>query len=189
MCDEPVFIVCTQVWKGLLTDHEQQGGIHDQIVAAKQAHVDDGSEAAHAARSDLIKEATVMGHVGYHANVVSLIGVITRGDPLVVVVSYCEHGDVEGVLKRAAADGIPWNEKRKLRMCHEVACGMAHLTQCRVIHRDLASRNVLLTSSNNCKVADFGLSRFTASEYYYRSEQRTFVSPVVFGAVLRQNLV
>ena len=167
-----------QVWKGLLTDRQHQGtSAHEEIVAAKQALANDGSEGARIARADLIKEATVMGQVGYHANVVSLIGVVTRGDPLVVVVSYCEHGDVEGVLKRSAADGKPWSEKCKLRMCHEVACGMAHLVECHIIHRDLASRNVLLTSSNACKVADFGLSRFTASETYYRSQQGTFVSP------------
>ena len=107
---------------------------------------------------------------------VSLIGVVTRGDPLIVVVSYCEHGDIKSVLARAAADGTPWSEARKLQMCQEIACGMAHLTQCHIIHRDLASRNVLLTSSNSCKVADFGLSRFTASETYYRTQQGNFVS-------------
>ena len=163
-----------EVWKGLLTDRQRQGTICEEIVAAKQTLVDDGSEGASVARADLVKEATVMCHVGYHANIVSLIGVVTRGDPLIVVVSYCEHGDVAAVLKRAAADGMPWSLTRKLRMCQEVACGMSHLGQCHVIHRDLASRNVLLTSGNTCKVADFGLSRFTASEYYYRAQAGTF---------------
>ena len=167
-----------QVWKGLLTDRQHQGtSAHEEIVAAKLALANDGSEGARIARADLIKEATVMGQVSYHANVVSLIGVVTRGDPLIVVVSYCEHGDIKHVLGKAAADGTPWSEARKLRMCHEVASGMAHLVECQIVHRDLASRNVLLTSSNACKVADFGLSRFTASENYYRSQQGTFVSP------------
>ena len=168
-----------QVWKSLLTDREREHrgtNAHEEIVAAKQTLANNGSEDARVARADLIKEATVMGQVGYHANVVSLIGVVTCGDPLIVVVSYCEHGDIKGVLGRAAADGTPWNEKRKLQMCQEIACGMAHLAQCHIIHRDLASRNVLLTSSNTCKVADFGLSRFTASETYYHSQQGTFVS-------------
>ena len=160
----------------MLTDHGQQEGIHEQIVAAKRTLPSDGSGKVHATRDDLIKEATVMCQVGYHVNVISLIGVVSRGNPLVAIVSYCEHGDVEGVLKRAAADGTPWHETRRLQTCREIACGMAHLTQCHVIHRDLATRNVLLTSTDTCKVADFGLSRFTASEYYYRSQQRTFVS-------------
>ena len=164
-----------EVWKCLLTDGQHHGtNVHEEIVAAKQALANDGSEKARVARADLIKEAAVMGQVGYHANVVSLIGVVTRGDPLIVVVSYCEHGDLESALKKAAADGTPFTEKRKLQMCHEVACGMAHLAQCHVIHRDLASRNVLLTSVNSCKVADFGLSRFTASETYYSSRNGIF---------------
>ena len=166
-----------QVWKGLLTDRQHQGtNAHEEIVAAKQTLASDGSEDALISRADLVKEATVMGQVGYHENVVSLIGVITRGDPLIVVVSYCERGDIKTVLGQAAADGNPWDEHRKLLMCQEIACGMAHLAQCHIIHRDLAGRNVLLTSSNTCKVADFGLSRFTASEIYYRTHQGTFVS-------------
>ena len=166
-----------EVWKGLLTDRQHKGtNAHEETVAAKQTLANDGSEDARVARADLIKEAAIMGQVGYHPNIVSLIGVVTRGDPLIVVVSYCEHGDIKGVLRRAAADGTPWNEKMKLRMCQEIACGMSHLSQCQIIHRDLASRNVLLTSNYVCKVADFGLSRFTASEDYYRSQQGTFVS-------------
>ena len=38
----------------------------------------------------------VMAQVSHHKHLVSLIGVITRGDPLVLVVSYCEHGSLLG---------------------------------------------------------------------------------------------
>lgn len=57
---------------------------------------------------------------------------------------------------------------------------MAHLAEHRFVHRDLACRNVLLDSQLTCKVADFGLSRATAtgssneSAPYYRSTQGTF---------------
>lgn len=43
----------------MLTDREHQGGTHEEIVGAKLAHNNDGSDAASMARADLIKEATV----------------------------------------------------------------------------------------------------------------------------------
>ena len=59
------------MWKGLLTDRQHQGtNAHEEIVAAKRTLANDGSEKALIARADLIKEATVMGQVGYHANVI-----------------------------------------------------------------------------------------------------------------------
>ena len=119
-----------------------------------------------------------MARVGYHENLVSIIGVITRGHPWVIIVSYCEHGDISQVLRRAAANGEAWWEATKLQMCHEIACGMNHLTVSRIVHRDLAARNVLLTSNKVAKVADFGLSRYIAdteqnTETYYRSVSHT----------------
>ena len=37
-----------------------------------------------------------------------------------------------------------------------------------VIHRDLACRNILLNSSNEIKIADFGLTRHLEQQDYYR---------------------
>ena len=54
----------------------------------------------------------------------------------------------------------------KFRMAAEIACGMAHLVQNHIVHRDLAARNVLVDSSVNCRIADFGLSRNVSEQDY-----------------------
>lgn len=46
-----------------------------------------------------------------------------------------------------------------IRWSHEIACGMEYLGTKHVVHADLSTRNVLLTSDKTAKITDFGLSR------------------------------
>lgn len=122
-----------------------------------------------------------MAQVGHHTNLVSIIGVISRGDPLVLVLQYCEHGSLLYMLKKTASEGHPIVHEAKMRMAQEISKGMEHLAGQHFIHRDLAARNVLVAEPNICKVADFGLSRSGDSnesddghEDYYKSSNGVF---------------
>ena len=143
-------------------------------MAAKTVKVEEGKEVegAVAAERELMQEALLMAQVEPHTNLVSIVGVITRGRPKALVLSYCEHGELSGLLKKRAADGTAFPQREKHRFCAEIAAGMAHLGAHNFIHRDLAARNVLLGSGMVCKVADFGLSRRVQTEDntgdYYR---------------------
>jgi serine/threonine protein kinase len=48
---------------------------------------------------------------------------------------------------------------------------MRYLHSCNIIHRDLATRNVLMTNDNHAKIGDFGLSRLLSSENVYNGSQ------------------
>jgi serine/threonine protein kinase len=48
---------------------------------------------------------------------------------------------------------------RKLKLAMDICSGMAHLHSENIIHRDLATRNVLLADNSTGKIADFGMSR------------------------------
>ena len=69
-----------EVWKGTLDDKDHVG-VPEYMVAAKTVLDTANSPEA---KDDLLQEATVMANVGTHPNLVSLIGVITTGDPYVV---------------------------------------------------------------------------------------------------------
>ena len=164
-----------EVWKGLLQD-AGNANIPAYMVACKVVKEASGgldSAGAVAAEEELLKEALLMAQVTAHEHLVSLVGVVTRGNPKVLVLSFCEHGELQGALKKRAADGDPFSSAEKCNFCKEIADGMAHLAQHNFVHRDLAARNVLLGSGMVCKVADFGLSRRVQTEDntgdYYRS--------------------
>ena len=162
------------VWKGLIKDGDNPS-IPEYMVACKVVKEASGSldtAGAAAAEEELLKEALLMAQVDNHPHLVSLVGVITRGSPKVLVLSFCEHGELQGLLKKRAADGEAFSDVAKCTFCKEVASGMDHLARHDFVHRDLAARNVLLGSGMVCKVADFGLSRRVQTEDntgdYYR---------------------
>lgn len=57
---------------------------------------------------------------------------------------------------------------RLLGFLSNVSSGMRYLAAHKFIHRDVAARNVLLSSDLQAKVCDFGLSRNCEGDEYYR---------------------
>ena len=173
-----------EVWKSVL-DESKVGGVPGYSVAVKTA-----LEATGEGADEMTREALVMAQLGYHVNVVSIIGVVTSGLPLFLVLSFCENGSVKSALQAGEVPGqrrpkdVP-SHKVARQMAIEIARGMMHLVQHRFVHRDLAARNILLDSQHVCKIADFGLSRgvHTSSSNssddeeeseYYTSQRGTF---------------
>lgn len=176
-----------KVWKGILDESSSYGGVPGYMVAIKTA-----KEAGGAGADDMVTEATVMSQIKPHNNVVSLIGVVTSGVPLLLLISMCEHGSILSFVKERAVSATrkqcaPLSFAERAKMCLEIASGMTYLIASHFIHRDLAARNVLLDSTFQAKIADFGLARGIKSakegpekdadggeEEYYRSQNGVF---------------
>jgi serine/threonine protein kinase len=172
------------VWKAMLDESSITGTPEYQVAAKTVLNTNESPEAT----EDLINEAAVMAQVRGHPNLVSIIGVVTSGDPWILLLAYAEHGSMLSVLKSRVAEGNALPDRAKLEMAVQTASGMKHLASKHFIHRDLAARNVLLAAGISstgmvCKVADFGLSRGGAAageadegggEDYYRSQSGIF---------------
>eukprot|EP00039_Didymoeca_costata_P015236 m.255525 g.255525 ORF g.255525 m.255525 type:complete len:1256 (-) comp16180_c1_seq9:1737-5504(-) len=171
-----------EVRKGILDESEFTGGVPGYMVAVKTVFATSGAGA-----DELRREAAVMCLVGSHPNVVSLIGVVTRGAPLLLVISYCEHGSLLSALrKQQDGYGILHDQPQKIsKFAGDIARGMQHLAKRKIIHRDLAARNVLLDTTLGCRIADFGLSKGGVETRdgsgYYRSTSGVF--PLRWSAV------
>jgi serine/threonine protein kinase len=190
-----------EVWKATLKHGSETSREHDIVVAAKRVKLREGrpsdSTALHTPGMDtdydnklkeengkLLDEAVLMAKVGYHNNLVTIIGVVTSGnEPHSLIISFCEHGSLLRVLKTNSSGGKPFTELGALDIGLNIAHGMQHLVEQSVIHRDLAARNVMVASGNTstgyvARVADFGLSRkhvgTTSEEEYYRSASGVF---------------
>ena len=79
--------------------------------------------------------------------------------------NYRVDADDEGQSQRISTrDLISWS--------FQIARGMDYLASKKVLHGDLAARNILLAEDGVVKVADFGLARQLYQEYDYKKQGR-----------------
>eukprot|EP01137_Pigoraptor_chileana_P007661 Opistho-2@53532 len=107
-------------------------------------------------------EAKLM-HEAKHPNIVPILGIITIGKPILLVLEFMANGSLLSYLESNKDD---LSRKTLLCMCRDIAAGMVVLERRGLVHRDLAARNILVDSDGTCKIGDFGLARHLDSDYY-----------------------
>ncbi|EEY66790.1 protein kinase, putative [Phytophthora infestans T30-4] len=98
-----------------------------------------------------------------HPRIVQFVGVAWDSlTDLCVVSEFMEGGDLWGLLTRYQNENHPTGfDRTKVTIALHVAHALTYLhsLETPVLHRDLKSKNVLLTSSLEAKLTDFGISR------------------------------
>uniref|UniRef100_A0A0N4Z3A7 non-specific protein-tyrosine kinase n=1 Tax=Parastrongyloides trichosuri TaxID=131310 RepID=A0A0N4Z3A7_PARTI len=119
--------------------------------------------------TSFLQEAAIM-HKMTHENVVKLFGVVLDTKSIMLVSELAPCGSLlECLNKPALRDSFTVNVL--CEYTQQIAKGMEYLSSQRLIHRDLACRNVLVFSFSKVKISDFGLSRcLGVGEDYYRSQ-------------------
>ncbi|CAL1580384.1 unnamed protein product [Knipowitschia caucasica] len=124
-------------------------------------------------RIEFLNEASVMKAFSCH-HVVRLLGVVSKGQPSLVVMELMTHGDLKSYLRSLRPDAEnnpgrpPPTLKEMVQMAAEIADGMAYLNAKKFVHRDLAARNCMVGHDLTCKIGDFGMTRDIYETDYYR---------------------
>jgi len=115
-----------------------------------------------------VKEAKTVAQIENHSNLVNLIGIVfcEKEAPKWLIMEYCEHGNLNDYLRLMSE-----TEEDKIlefsSFVYQITSGLDHLHRHKCLHRDLATRNILLASNMKVKIGDFGLSRF--GDYYIQN--------------------
>ncbi|XP_048027112.1 tyrosine-protein kinase transmembrane receptor ROR2 isoform X2 [Megalobrama amblycephala] len=162
-----------KVYKGHL--YGTAPGEQTQVVAIKT--VKDKDEGP--LREEFRHEAMLRSRL-QHPNIVCLLGVITKEQPMSMIFSYSGHGDLhEFLVMRSPHSDVGSSDDDKtvkstleqadfLHIVTQIAAGMEYLSSHHVVHKDLAARNILVCDKLNVKILDLGLFREVYSADYYK---------------------
>ncbi|KAL1006152.1 hypothetical protein UPYG_G00068510 [Umbra pygmaea] len=121
------------------------------------------------------REAEMFGKLS-HPNLVRLLGMCREAEPHYLILEYAEMGDLKQYLKMSKnkeekPKSHHLSTKQKVGVCLQVARGMEHLSNQRFVHKDLATRNCLISAKRQVKVSALGLSKDVYNEEYYHYRQ------------------
>uniref|UniRef100_A0A3P8TEZ4 Tyrosine-protein kinase receptor n=1 Tax=Amphiprion percula TaxID=161767 RepID=A0A3P8TEZ4_AMPPE len=122
-------------------------------------------------RIEFLNEASVMKEFNCH-HVVRLLGVVSQGQPTLVIMELMTRGDLKSHLRSLRKENSTIQVlpplKKMIQMAGEIADGMAYLNANKFVHRDLAARNCMVAEDFTVKIGDFGMTRDIYETDYYR---------------------
>lgn len=104
--------------------------------------------------SDFLEEAYIMASVD-HPHLLKLLAVCLASESMLVT----QLMPLGCLLDYVRNNKDKIGSKPLLKYCSQIAKGMAYLEEHRMVHRDLALRNVLLQTPGCIKITDFGLAK------------------------------
>jgi NIMA (never in mitosis gene a)-related kinase len=92
-----------------------------------------------------------------HPNIVTFWDSFSTRDHLYIVMEFADGGDLETLLKSRRGKNL--SEPEVLHLFVQLCLAIKHVHDRKILHRDLKSQNVFLTSGGLVKLGDFGVSR------------------------------
>ncbi|XP_035284877.1 focal adhesion kinase 1 isoform X9 [Anguilla anguilla] len=117
-------------------------------------------------REKFLQEALTMRQFD-HPHIVKLIGVITE-NPVWIIMELCTLGELRSFLQVRKYN---LDLASLILFAHQLSTALAYLESKRFVHRDIAARNVLVSTTDCVKLGDFGLSRYMEDSSYYKASK------------------
>ncbi|XP_022882968.1 receptor-like cytoplasmic kinase 176 isoform X2 [Olea europaea var. sylvestris] len=194
-----------RVYKGWVDEHSLAASKpgFGMVIAAKLLNKDGWQ-----GHNEWLAEINYLGQL-HHPNLVNLIGYCLEDDERLLVYEFMPKGSMENHLfgRGSYFQPISWNLRMKIALGAARGLAFLHSAKDKVIHRDFNTCNILLDSSYNAKISDFGLARngpigdkthvstqvkgtfgYTAPEYLRTGHLTAKVDVYSFGVVLLEIL-
>ena len=110
-----------------------------------------------------LQEVNLLKRVN-HPNIIKYLDSFIFQNELYIAVEWADKGDVKRLIKKYKQERDEIDESRVIEYTREIAAGLNHMHEQRVIHRDLKPANILITSDGIFKLGDLGLGRIMNTE-------------------------
>ena len=110
-----------------------------------------------------LQEVNLLKRVN-HPNIIKYLDSFIFQNELYIAVEWADKGDVKRLIKKYKQEGDEIDERKVIEYTREIAAGLNHMHEQRVIHRDLKPANILITSDGIFKLGDLGLGRIMNTE-------------------------
>uniref|UniRef100_A0A8C1FYR5 Serine/threonine-protein kinase PLK4 n=1 Tax=Cyprinus carpio TaxID=7962 RepID=A0A8C1FYR5_CYPCA len=114
-----------------------------------------------------------------HPSVLELYNYFEDSNYVYLVLEMCHNGEMSRYLKERKK---PFTEEEARHFMHQIVKGMLYLHTHGIMHRDLTLSNLLLTTSMNIKIADFGLAtqlKLPSEKHFTMCGTPNYISPEV----------
>ena len=148
------------VLKGVMS---QVDGSNEQPVAVK--YIDrDCSDYSPSKMDDLRREFDILKDLK-HPNIVKTLGYVDE-TYMMLIFEFMPGGSLLSYIKNNRHDYLHSMPLHKYAL--DIARGMEYLEQQKIVHRDLALRNILVKDNDEVKICDFGLAQFLGHNNHYK---------------------
>ena len=103
-----------------------------------------------------------------HPNIIRLLGVCSAA-PVWIVMELARYGEMRAYLQKNNAR-LEHDLATLVLFAYQLSTALSYLESKKYVHRDIAARNILVSSDDCVKLADFGLSRWVEESYYKASK-------------------
>ena len=112
-------------------------------------------------REDSKQEVGILASLSHPCIVRYIDSFIEQEQILYIAMEYADGGDLRELLLKQK--DIPLPERQVLDLFVQVCLALKHCHDRKILHRDLKTQNVFMTSSGAAKLGDFGIARVLSS--------------------------
>jgi len=137
------------------TAHLVTEKITQEVFVAKKIQLTNLSDKE---RAYICQEARLLSSVS-HAHIVSCKEYFLENDLLVIVMEHCAGGDLSKLVKTSKEAGCFLPEELIAKWFTQLGSALQYLHSNKVLHRDIKSSNIYITSEGDLKIGDFGIAK------------------------------
>ncbi|CAI2359739.1 unnamed protein product [Moneuplotes crassus] len=105
-----------------------------------------------------LMEVELLKHLD-HPNIVDYYGSYIEEGVLIIIMEYCDVGDLSYHINKKKKAGENFTEDEILNWFVQISMALEYIHGRKVLHRDIKASNIFLTGNNTVKLGDFGISR------------------------------